>query len=75
MNHKKLIGKPAKGKEEEFKNKEPGPTVMQSETKLEATTTGDSSSVEPKETMTGAKVGDKVSDPEIPNMIEQEVYW
>ena len=72
-----VTGKPAKGKEEESaKNMEPGPTgdAEYGETKLEATTTGDSSSVEPKETMTGAKVGDKVTDPEILNMIEQEKY-
>ena len=72
-----VTGKPAKGKEEESaKNMEPGPTgdAEYGETKLEPTTTGDSSSVEPKETMTGAKVGDKISDPEILNMIEQEKY-
>ena len=72
-----VTGKSAKGKgEESAKNMEPGPTgdAEYGETKLEPTTTGDASSVEPKETMTGAKVGDKVSDPEILNMIEQEKY-
>lgn len=72
-----VTGKPAKGKEEESaKNMEPGPTgdAEYGETKLEPTTTGDASSVEPKETMTGGKVGDKVTDPEILNMIDQENY-
>ena len=72
-----VTGKSAKGKgEESAKNMEPGPTgdAEYGETKLEPTTTGDASSVEPKETMTGAKVGDKISDPEILNMIEQEKY-
>ena len=44
------------------------------EPKIEPTTTGDASSVEPKETMTGAKVGDVVTDPEIKSMIEEENY-
>ena len=56
----------------------PAPTpspVSAPEPKIEpTTTTGDASSVEPKETMTGAKVGDVVTDPEIKNMIEEENY-
>ena len=57
----------------------PAPTpspVSAPEPKIEptTTTTGDASSVEPKETMTGAKVGDVVTDPEITKMIEEENY-
>ena len=57
----------------------PAPTpspVSAPEPKIEptTTTTGDASSVEPKETMTGAKVGDVVTDPEIKSMIEEENY-
>lgn len=56
----------------------PAPTpspVSAPEPKIEpTTTTGDASSVEPKETMTGAKVGDVVTDPEIKKMVEEENY-
>ena len=55
----------------------PAPTpspVSSPEPKIEPTTTGDASSVEPKETMTGARVGDVVTDPEITRMVEEENY-
>jgi hypothetical protein len=56
----------------------PAPTpspVSTPEPKIEPTTAiGDASSVEPKETMTGAKVGDVVTDPEIARMTEEENY-
>ena len=55
----------------------PAPTpspVSAPEPKIEPTTIGDASSVEPKETMTGSKVGDVVTDPEIKKMVEEENY-
>ena len=55
----------------------PAPTpspVSAAEPKIEPTTTGDASSVEPKETMTGAKVGDVVTDPEITRIVEEKNY-
>ena len=52
----------------------PAPTSSPVSSPEPTTTTGDASSVEPKETITGAKVGDVVTDPEIKSMIEEEKY-